>query len=74
MSFTLFVLRILPVYWYCKVSIAMLSFNSSTDLSTLHWDFSIVRVYEPPPDYRHLQSHLSGNGHPYRSVKTWSCR
>ncbi len=64
MSFTLFVLRVLAVYWYCKVSIAMLSFNtlrkkcwndvgphyynnffgsvnSSTDLSTLHWDFSI---------------------------------
>ncbi len=40
MSFTLFVMRVLPVYWYCKVSIAMLSFNSSTDLSTLHWDFS----------------------------------
>ncbi len=37
----LVVLRVLPVYWYCKVSSAMLSFNSSTDLSTLHWDFSI---------------------------------
>ena len=43
MSFTLIVLRVLPVYWYCKVSIAMLSFNSSTNLSTLHWDFSIIR-------------------------------
>ena len=45
MSFTLFVLRVLPVYCYCTVSIAMLSFNSSTDLSTLHWDFSIVNVW-----------------------------
>ena len=45
MSFTLFVLRVFPVYWYYKVSIAMLSFNSNTDLSTLHWDFSFECVW-----------------------------
>ena len=44
LSFTLFVLRVLPVYCYCKVSISVLSFNSSTDLSTLHWDFSTGRI------------------------------
>ncbi len=46
MSFTLFVLRVLPVYWYCKVSIAMLSFYCSTDLSTLHWDLSKILTPE----------------------------
>ena len=34
--------------WYYKVSIAMLSFNSSTDLFTLHWDFSNEHAHASP--------------------------
>ncbi len=39
MPFTPFVLRVLPVYCHCEVSIGVLFFDSNTVLSSLHLDF-----------------------------------